>query len=160
MYWAIRVLIIKVFYVPMEKYHLTRYQDLQLYKQIWMGALLDYLENNKESITSLQSKSSAAIKSNIHRISKSITSSNDTNLSVTSGLSSASNISYESNSRSFSNGSLVFGIDVNSQKLITSNGTRLPIVIVRRVSSEVNNFLELPSIPKTGEPFEKLLELL
>ena len=32
--------------------------------------------------------------------------------------------------------------------------------IVRRFSSEVINFWELPSIPKTNEPFEKLLELL
>ena len=32
--------------------------------------------------------------------------------------------------------------------------------IVRRVSSEVINFWEFPSIPKTSEPFEKLLELL
>ena len=34
------------------------------------------------------------------------------------------------------------------------------ISIVRRVSLEVINFLELPSIPKISEPFEKLLELL
>ena len=32
--------------------------------------------------------------------------------------------------------------------------------IVRRVSLEVINFWELPSISKTGEPSEKLLELL
>ena len=32
--------------------------------------------------------------------------------------------------------------------------------MVRRVSLEVIDFLELPSIPKTSEPFEKLLELL
>ena len=32
--------------------------------------------------------------------------------------------------------------------------------IVRRVLLEVINFWELPSIPKKGEPFEKLLELL
>ena len=32
--------------------------------------------------------------------------------------------------------------------------------MVRRVSLEVIDFLELPSIPKTSEPFEKLLEIL
>ena len=37
---------------------------------------------------------------------------------------------------------------------------RSAIAIVRRVSLEVINFWELPSIPKTSEPFEKLLELL
>ena len=37
---------------------------------------------------------------------------------------------------------------------------RSAIAIVRRVLLEVIHFLELPSIPKTSEPFEKLLELL
>ena len=39
----------------------------------------------------------------------------------------ASNITTESNLRSFTNGSLIFGIDKNSQKLITSNETNLTI---------------------------------
>ena len=60
--------------------------------------------------------SSAAIKYTIHRSSKSITPSNDTNLSEISGFSYASNITTEINSRSFSNGSLAFGIDGNSKK--------------------------------------------
>ena len=34
------------------------------------------------------------------------------------------------------------------------------IAIVRRASLEVINFWEFPSIPKTSEPFEKLLEVL
>ena len=34
------------------------------------------------------------------------------------------------------------------------------IAIVRRVSLEVINFWEFPSIPKISEPFKKLLELL
>ena len=50
--------------------------------------------------------------------------------------------------------------------MITSNYTRLTIAIrsviaiVRRVSFEVINFWEFPSIPKISEPFEKLLDLL
>ena len=98
----------KSFYVPMEKYHLTRYQDLQLYKQTRMDVPLHYLENNKESITSIQNKSYAAIKSNIHCSSKSITSSNDTDSSEISGFTFASNITTESSSRIFPNGTLVF----------------------------------------------------
>ena len=66
----------------------------------------------------------------------SITSSNDTNSSVISGFSSEWNISSESNSRSFLNGSLIFGIDGNSQKLITSNNTCLTIVIADLIISE------------------------
>ena len=34
------------------------------------------------------------------------------------------------------------------------------IAIVRRILLEVITFWEFPSIPKTSEPFEKLLELL
>ena len=37
---------------------------------------------------------------------------------------------------------------------------RSDIAIVRRVSLEVINFWEFPSIPKISEPFEKLIELL
>ena len=37
---------------------------------------------------------------------------------------------------------------------------RSGIAIVRQVSLEVINFCELPSIPKTSEAFEKLIELL
>ena len=70
----------------------------------------------KASISSLQIKPSAAIESTIHRSSESITSSNDTNLSEISGFRSASNITTESNSRSFSNSSLAFGIDGDSKK--------------------------------------------
>ena len=101
----------KCCYYVKDKAHTTRYQELQNYKQDSKGVLHVYSENIRASITSLQNKSSAAIKSTIYGRSNSITSSNDTNSSVISGFSSASNISSDINSRSFSNGSLVFGID-------------------------------------------------
>ena len=41
-----------------------------------------------------------------------------------------------------------------------SDTIRSDMEILRRVSLEVINFLELPSITKTSEPFEKLLEVL
>ena len=123
-------------YVAKDKAHTTKYQELQNYKQTQKGVLLDYSEKIRASITSLQNKSSSAIKSTIHRSSKSITSSNDTNSSVISGFSSASDLSSESNSRSFPNSSLIFGIDGNSQKLITSNDTHLTIAIADLIISE------------------------
>ena len=55
-------------------------------------------------------------------------------------LSYASNIITESNSRNVSNGSLIFGIDGNSQKPITSNDTRLTIAIADIIISEVLSF--------------------
>ena len=57
----------------MDKYHITRYQDLQHLKTDWKGVLRDYSENIKASISSLQNKSYAAIKSTIYRSYKSIT---------------------------------------------------------------------------------------
>ena len=125
---------IKSCYVAKDKSHTTRYQELHNYKQARKGVLHNYSENIRASITSLQIRSSADIESTIHRSSKSITSSNDTNSSVISGFTSASNISSEINSRSFSNGSLVFG--GNSQKLIISNDTCLTIAKADLIISE------------------------
>ena len=88
---------IKSFYVAKDKSHITRYQELQHYKQAWKGVILDYWEEIKASITSLKNKSSADIESTIHNSSKSITSSYDTNSSVISGFTPASNITSESN---------------------------------------------------------------
>ena len=70
------------------------------------------------------------------------------------GLSSASNISSESNSRSVSNDSLIFVIDGNSQKLITSNDTRLTIAIADLILSE-----GLPYNLSQKPRFNKVLEL-
>ena len=88
--------------VAKDKAHTTRYQDLQSYKQSRKGVLLDYSEKIRASITSLQNKLSFTVKSTIYMSSKSITSSNDTNSSVISGFSSASNLSFESTSGSVS----------------------------------------------------------
>ena len=57
-----------------------------------------------------------------------------------SGFSSASNITIESNSRKIPNGAPVFGIDGNSQKLITSNKTCLTISISGIIISEGLSF--------------------
>ena len=97
-------------------------------------------------MTILQNKSSDAIKSTIHRSSKIITSLNDTNSSEISGFTSASNIISESNSRRFSNSSLVFGIYRNYQKLITSNKTCITIAIADLIISEG---FPLKSCPET-----------
>ena len=129
MYWGKTVCILLFSHFSKDKDHTTRYQELNHYKQTWKGVLLDYPENIGASITSLQNKSSAAIKSINNLSSKSITSSNYTNSYLISSFSSSSNISSESKPRSFSNGSLIFGIDDNYQKMITSNDTRRTIAI-------------------------------
>ena len=65
-----------------------------------------------------------------------------------------SNIKSESNSRSFSNGPLLFGINGNSQKLITSNDNCLTIAISDLIISE-GLYFNLDQKPR----FKKLLEL-
>ena len=65
-----------------------------------------------------------------------MTSSNDTNVSEISSFRFASNITPESNARSNSNGSIIFVIDDNYQKLITSNKTCLNIKIANLIISE------------------------
>ena len=52
---------IKSCYVAKYKAHITRYQELQNYKQTRKGVLLDYSENIKSSIISLPNKLSSAI---------------------------------------------------------------------------------------------------
>ena len=89
---------IKSWYVAKDKSHITRYQELQHYKQAQKGILLDYTDKIKKSITSLNNKSSASINFTINCSSKSITSSNNTTSSLISGFSYASNITSESNS--------------------------------------------------------------
>ena len=146
---------IKSVCVPKDKFHITRYQELQHYKQTRKSVLHDYSENIKASITSLQNKSSTVIKSTIHCSYKSFTSSNDNNSSVISGFNSASNIISDINSRSFSNGSLIFVIYGNYQKLITSSYTSLTIKISYFIISE-----GLPFNPAQRPIFKKVLELL
>ena len=75
------------------------------------------------------------------------------NSSEISGFTSASNITTASISRGFSNGSLVFSIDENFQKLITSNKNPLTIAIADLIISE-----DLP-LNLTQKPrFKKRLE--
>ena len=52
---------IKSSYAYMDKYHITRYQELQNFKQAWKIVLCDYSENIKASISSLQNNSYADI---------------------------------------------------------------------------------------------------
>ena len=131
---------IKSCYVYMDKVHITIYQELHHYKHAWKVVLHEYSENIKASISSLYNKSSAAIEYTIHCSSESINSSNYTNISEISTFSSASNITTEFNSINVSNGSLIFGIDGNSQKLITSNETCLNISTAGLIISEGLSF--------------------
>ena len=99
----------------MDKYHITRYQEIRHFKQARKGVINDDFEKIEVSISSLQNKSSAVIKSTTHCNCKTITSPNNTNISEMSAFSSASYITTESNSISVSNGPLNFGIDSNFQ---------------------------------------------
>ena len=90
---------IKICCVTKDKSHITRYQELQHFKQDQKCVISDYSENMKASIASLQNQSFSAIKSIIPCSSKSITLSHDTNSFVITGCSSVSNVTTQSNSR-------------------------------------------------------------
>ena len=70
-----------------------------------------------------------------------------------SDFSSESNITTGSNSRSVSNGSIIFGIDGNSQNLITSNETRFTISKSDIIISEglSYNLVQKPQFKKVLE---------
>ena len=123
------VMRIKSCYADTDKYHRTIYQELQHLKSARKGIIQDYSENIKASISILHHKSSTVLESSIHSSSKSITSSNDTTVSEMLSFWSTSNIKTESNARSNSNGSLIFGSVCNYQKSITSNKTCITIAI-------------------------------
>ena len=107
---------IKSCYVPKYKAHITRYQELQHSKQTRKVLLLDYSEKIKASITSLQNNSSSAPPSivvpkvSLHQIT-------------------LIHLKFQASP-------LIFGIDGNSQKLITSYETRLTIAIADFIISE------------------------
>ena len=99
---------IKYIMFLIKNIYITRYQELQKYKQDRKGVINKYSEKIKAPISSLQDTSSSTIESTIHSSSKSITSSNDINSSEMSSFSYASNITSGINSRNVSNGSLIF----------------------------------------------------
>ena len=135
-----KVIHIKSCCIPKYKTHITRYQLLQHFKQDRKGVLHEYSEKIKASISSLHNNSSSYIESTIRRSSKSITSLNGTNISEMSNFSSASNITTEIDSINSSNVLLVFGIDGNYQKSITSNKTCLTISVSDIIITEVLAF--------------------
>ena len=95
-----------------------------------------------------------SIECTIHRSYKSITSSNDTNISEMLTFSFASNITTERNSRNLSNGVIIFGIDGNFQKPVTSNKTHITIATADLIIPEGLSFnLYQKSI------FKKVLDL-
>ena len=135
-YWGRRIFVLKDVMFLGKKYHIKIYHELQHFKQARKVLLHEYSENIKAYISNLQNNSSFPIESTIHHNSKSTTSSN------------------ESNSINVSNCSLIFGIDGNYQKPITSTETCLTISISDLIISEG------PSFNLYQKPiFKKVLEL-
>ena len=90
----------------------------------------------------------------MHRSYKLISSSNHINILDISSFGTLSNSIAESNAASHPKGSLIFVIDVNYQKSITSNNTWLAVAMAGLIIYEVL-YLNLNQKPR----FEKVLEL-
>ena len=61
---------IKSYSAAIEKYHLTRYQQLRKFKYVKKGVIKDYPGKTNSTISHLQNKSSEVIESSIHRSSQ------------------------------------------------------------------------------------------
>ena len=136
-YWGRRVCILKVFMLLKKKLTQQDTNNFSVTKRLgrlFILIILKRLEHPSQvyRISNLLPQNPPSI-----GVPKMTTSSNDTKSSVISGFSYASYLSSQSTSRSFSNGSLIFGIDGNYQKLITSNDTCLTIAIPDLIISEV-----------------------
>ena len=106
------------------------------------------------SIPRLQDKSSEVVKSNIQRNSRGLFLSNTTAIYDSSSISKSVSQSPESNQTPPQRGSMFFMRDNNTQKMMTSNETRLTVAIADLIISEGLSF-NLSQKPR----FNKVLEL-
>ena len=106
------------------------------------------------SISRLQGKSSEFAESNIQRNLKDMYSSNTTAIYDTSSFSTSCSKSLESNPTTHQKGSIFFTGENNTQKMMTSNETRLTVSINDITISE-----DLSSNLSQKPRFKKVLEL-
>ena len=106
------------------------------------------------SISRLQDKSSEVIESNIQRNSRGLFSLNTTVIYDSSSIRKGFSQSPESNQTSSQKGSIVFMGDNNTQKMMTSNETRLTVAITNLILSEGLSF----NLSQKSR-FKKVLEL-
>ena len=92
------------------------------------------------SVSRLQYKSSEFVESNIQRNSRSMFLSNTTAIYESSSISKRFSRSLESNRTSSQRGSIYFMGDNNTQKMMTSNETRLTVAIADLIISEGLSF--------------------
>ena len=133
---------------------ILRYKELQQIKSAKKGLLNDYIQKTIYSISRLQDKSSEVVESNIQHNSRGLFLSNTTAIYDSSSISKRFSQSPENNQTSSQRGSIFFIGDKNTQKMMTSNETRLTVAISDLVISEGLSF-NLSQKPR----FKKVLEL-
>ena len=127
---------------------------MQQIKASKKGLLNDYSQKIISSISRLQDKSSEFVESNIQRNSRGLYLSNTTAIFDSSSISKSFSQSPESNQKTPPKGSIFFTGDNNTQKMMTSDETRLTVAIVDLVIYEGLSF-NLSQKPR----FKKVLDL-
>ena len=145
---------IKICTASTDRNYLSRYKELHQIKATKKGILNDYSQKMISSISCLQDKSSEIVESNIQRNSKGMYSSNITATSDTPSFSTSCSKSPERNPTTPQKGSIFFMGDNNTQKMMTSNETRLTVAITDLVISE-GLYFNLSHKPM----FKKVLDL-
>ena len=110
-----------------DQAYLSRYKDLQKTKASKKDLLNDYSQNILSSVSRLQDKSSEVVESNIRLNSRGLYSSNTTVIYDISSFRKICSKSPESNPTTPQKGSIFFTGENNTQKMMTSNETRLTV---------------------------------
>ena len=123
-----------------DQSYLSRYKELHQNKSAKKGLLNNYSQKMISSISRLQDKSSEVVESNIQQKSRGLYSSNTIAIYDTSSFNTSCRKYPESNTTTPQKYSIVFMGDNNTQKIITSNWTRLTVTITDLVVSNGLSF--------------------
>ena len=123
-----------------DQSYISRYKELQQIKAAKKGLLKDYSQNMISSISRLQDNLLEVVESNIQRNSRGLFLSNTTAIYDSSYISKSFSQSPESNQTSSQRGSIFFMGYNNTQKMMTSNETRLTVAIADLIISEGLSF--------------------
>ena len=135
-----KIMHIKRCTASIDQAYLSRYKELQQIKAAKKGLLNEYSQKMISSISRLQDKLSEVVESNIQRNSRGLYLSNTTAIYDSSSISKSFSQSPESNQTTPQKGSIFFTGDNNTQKMMTSNETRLTVAITDFIISEGLSF--------------------
>ena len=133
---------IKRWTASIDQDYLSRYKELQQIKAAKKGLLNDYSQKMISSISHLQDMSSEVVESNIQRNWRGMYSSNTNAIYDSSSFRKSFSQSPESNPTTPQKVQLLTG-ENNTQKMMTSNKTRLTVAIADLIISDIDWKIDL-----------------